>query len=323
MTILSVNEMAVPQPLEYTKDANTYTRQFKVELDPALTTPGLAAAIEASTATGIPKVGDELTVAGNYSEVGAVAAFCNSVIPNLQSPLTDFYHYIVTCTYDQSGLEASPSGNGSTDNAFTLSYSYDKSEATVWFDVDGKGILNSVGDPFNDPLRVTVPVLSINITDTVSTYNPHEALDNLHTINKEGVSIAGVTYKKRTLMLTEYSAIRGIRGGGIVWNRTIKLTAAALPFSKDYKILIMDRGFNYLPLTTANTQGATVAVEKKRPIKIGTNKDKSSTAQCLDGTGGILGDGLEPKFIKFNIFEEANWGPLNIPSLTGVPEDAP
>ncbi len=322
MTVTSVNEMAVPNPLTLGKESNTFTRMYKV----LVTIGGMQGAIEASTATGVPKIGDELTEAKSFSALGN-AGYCTSISPALQSPESDYFHYIVTCTFEQNG-SGGGGGGGSTDNseAYTLSYSYDKADAIMWKCFNSNlyaggptAIVNSSGDPFSSPLRVSVPVLTINIQDTKSFYDPLDAELFLHTINDRAMTIAGVVHPKKSLMLTELSADRVIQNGEIVFNRTIKLTAPAKgSFSEEYEALILDHGFN--EHRSYDREGFAIDVPDRQTtrITVGKNGEIPSTPQLLDGQGAILEKNRDPFFIKFEIFEETDFRLLNIPTLTGV-----
>lgn len=329
MAVTSVNEMAVPSPLTLGRESNTYTRMYKV----LVTVGGMQGAIEAATATGVPKVGDALVEAKSFGTTGNTG-YCESVSPVLQAPESDYFHYIVTCTFTQNGSGGGSGGSTDNSEAYTLSYSYDKSEVIAWdaadpaddfipgeFGGDRVGILNSAGDPFSEPLRISIPVLTINIQDTKSEFDPKQSQNFLHTVNKDQITIAGVSYSAKSLMLTEFSAERAMQNGLIVWNRSIKLTASAPPFTNDFKIKVLDQGFNYLIEDTEEfvpEEFRSVNPDRKRPFKVGKNKDKPSTPQLLDGSGGILGDGAKPKFLEFEIFPSTDFQLLNIPSLEGT-----
>jgi len=328
MAVIEANETWVPNPLQYTATGATFTRIWKVEVD----TVGLAGAVQAVQADDIPRVGALLKISGVQLEVYGSPIRCSSVTPTLRNSDSDRYHYDVLATYTQEEEE----DNQDTDNelSYNLSYSFDVVQSIVWEQIpedggDPAGILNSAGDPFNDPVLVDVPVLNINITDTVSNFNPNVPLEYLHSINKDQVTISGVTYKARSLMITDWSANRIVKNGVPVFQRTRKFTAAAEPFSKDYKLKILDQGFNELVPEESTIDsgdsgitsqsggtniGTAVLTDKKKKIRIGSNKEESTSPQLLDGNGRVLGDGKKPEFLKFNIYEAKSWGGLGIPS---------
>lgn len=339
MAVTSCNESAAPTPLVYTKDSgNTYTRTFKV----VVTIAGLEGAIEASTAvdpnyptTGnkVPAIGDLLEQSGSWGQL-INPGRCTNVTPSLQSAEDDYYHYTVTCTFSQSGEDfQTGGGGGNSELSYGLSYSYDRSEVTILEAIDPTnpdkkiGMLNSAGDPFSEGYKVQIPVMTINITDVVQDFDPSVPLKHLHTINKNPITIAGQPYLAKSLMITEWSATRAIQNNLAVFQRTRKFTAAAKPFNKDYKIRVLDRGYNVRieqPGSSSGDSGVTtqlisntgkaLAPREKRSIQLGTNGDDAKDPQLLDGYGNLLQTGVAPFFIEFEVFTSTDWGSLGIPA---------
>jgi len=85
MAVISVNEMAVPSPLTFGKESNTYTRQYKVVVDISGMQGAIQAATASDSATGdaVDKIGDPLIETESFETLGNTA-YCTNISPSLQ-----------------------------------------------------------------------------------------------------------------------------------------------------------------------------------------------------------------------------------------------
>ena len=191
MAVLEVKEINEGREAsENEKGERTYVRLFGV-----ITSSATDGAVQVKQATGIPRVYDVYTTSSEQD----LGAYAKKVIPQVTD---NPKHWHVRVEYDSSFEQEE---ENPLDRAAQYTWGFAQFQKVAWKDVDGKGIVNSAGDPFEPPPEIddSRPVLSIVRNEAA--FNPSLAIDYQDAVNSDAflgfeagqVKVANITAVSR------------------------------------------------------------------------------------------------------------------------------
>jgi hypothetical protein len=300
----------------------TYVRTFEVRTDDPNDD-----AFTAGAGTGIPRNGEE-----HPSDEFATMTRINAYQSDADNTL-----WQVTCeyqsepaedqqrealTYDSSGNpETTPEGDvggggGSfvrDDDPTARSAQWSNTTETVmeiaeeeagfFGGIFGDAILNSAGDPFDPPVMVERQYGVITITKNVPLNSPILQLSKLAEFRNTINDADYLGHDAGTLRVAQLDTASAIE------NRTayavVTLQVKIRP--EGWVRRVIDRGFNML--STYDPNGDAMLVTEKTRIK-DRHGEPLGEPSLLDGSGGVLPEGLDPHFLEFDVYNDSDFAEL-------------
>lgn len=155
--------------------------------------------------------------------------------------------------------------------------------------VPNKAVANSAGEVFDPPPMKDAYRLGLRVTRNEATFNPAVALDYQDAVNSD--AFLGAAAGQAKINITGSNEV--FEKGQRFWNTTYEVL-----FRKEgWKLRLLDFGNYYLN----NGEKVFFTDERGHPRK-----------GLLDGNGGALPDGGQPKFIELDIYQSKPFAPLSL-----------
>jgi hypothetical protein len=189
--------------------------------------------------------------------------------------------------YDATQLPSNP-----VDWPLRISHSFAKFESVADEDTDGNAILNSAGDYFDPPVTRddSRPILRIQRNE--KEFDPDTAFKYKDAVNKDPFFGADPGTVKCADIQAELSF-----NNDVGWFYACTYEFEYNPDGWEKQIL--DMGLKYLDATDTLVPVMEKGIPATSPV-------------LLDGGGGILASGDDPVFLKFKVYPEVDFAPLNL-----------
>lgn len=236
---------------------------------------------------------------------------------NVQKLDNSLTKYEVVCEYNNDDQTQSDSQNDPEtapwlrSDATTYSYSYNNYEKALQLDLsdEPKPIVNTLGDPFDPPLTISIARPRIIIRRKRTSYHPGIARDLVNTCNSGSVSINGVTYGEGTCRLLSYS------GESAYWEDPDTPKTYIPYYEQEIEIESIGKGeTNLYQVEVANMGYFCLDQQSGERVRVSDLKGSDHPGLSrLDYDGYIIIDpAVEPYYNTFQIYKLASWGDLGL-----------
>lgn len=199
------------------------------------------------------------------------------------------------------------------------------------YDHTGNPIVNSAGELFIPGREIEKGILVFTLTRVETAFNPLVIWDYLYTLNQVPFFAHGNRFLERTCLITDIRA-NDRRQNAMdhevtytiktkLWNlaaanttiadRTAAITGVAANLAtalrnaventSPWDYVVMDAGFAYRDSIT----------DKLVPI-ISQNGERPTSPQKLNGAGLVLAASAAPFWLRFKLYRQTDWSPLNL-----------
>lgn len=178
-------------------------------------------------------------------------------------------------------------------------------ETVLEKDINGKAVDNSANDPFDPPVLEEEhdDLLSVTVNIADGSFNMATTMAYKDTYNDAAITICKYAIPQYAGLMRDIQCQPLSRNGTNYWAVTYEIQVTR----RDglwQKLEVLDQGYQYLDAADGN---------KKKDIE-NDQGQRVSRPQKLDGSGGILASGADPKFEEFETKSSADWSALSLPA---------
>jgi len=204
-----------------------------------------------------------------------------------ESSSEDGLDWIVTANYGTPEEEENP-----LNERPKVSWSLAQFQENVEYDINGKPILNSAGEPYSEPVQIDQSRLVLTITRNEASFNPALALAYADAVSATTFKGAPAGKVKVANIASTEEEHKNVAGG--VYSKT---TYTFHFNSRGFQKKLLDHGFR------EKVEG------KLKHILV--QGQKITEAALLDGTGKQLPEGGQPKFKDWHVYPKLPFGIFN------------
>ena len=269
----------------------TYKREFRViTTSPNIETVQVRNAVDPNTSLTIPDIGIFYDNGLGTTDKGS---YVNQI--DIAEEHEDGLSWVVTCSYGP--YEALTFPQNPLSWPLKVTWGGKTVEKLVLYDQAGNPILNSAGDPFDEPITIDDSRSSLTVVrnESAATFSLSTCETYRDTLNL----LAWNAFALKTVKLGTISA------GELQFDSNTQTWyyAVTYPFeiNRDgWQRKLLDRGFAYLD-----------GSNKLRRL-VGPDGQAPGEPTLLDGTGHQLAHGATPVFISSDVYPAVDWTPLAI-----------
>ena len=253
ITYLGESNESGSSTAQNSKGKRSYTRKFRLETDDKTDR-----AYDIGSHASLPVIGSVHPEDAN--------AYCTDISVTNSNP---WKGWTVTATYsDERTLQQSSSGNGPEDDEVLISWQSEGYEEVVTTDtVTGKAILNSAGDPYDEPpTRESTHLVASIQANFLSV--PAWILSYQNAVNSDAITIGGLAIAAGLAKMSNLS----------IGNRQIRNGTNYYPVSFDIKI--KKDGWKFEPLESGYRQ-------RKSPLPLPGSDEK---VDCLGADKKVVSE---------------------------------
>lgn len=156
----------------------------------------------------------------------------------------------------------------------------------------GDLVINSAGDPFDPPPEVSMALPTVTIVRNEEQYDPGASFTLINSVNRNRVTIAGLTLARRKARCLDFSGVRRFENDITFFEVTYVIECRV--DTHDFEIL--DQGIY-------NSAGKRIILE-----------DKTFADQPVNLIDGVFaGAQGEAQFLNFRIYSERNFAAMRLP----------
>lgn len=269
MTTTLKEEISSGRTARNSKGARTYTRKFRVTSNDKTDGP-----FEVGSTSGLPLIGSAHPEDAN--------AFCIELTVENTEP---YAGWTVTANYsDERTIDDNP-----TDDAASISWGSEQFQKPAVFDLSGKLIVNSAGDPFDPPAMMDDSRRVVTVEKNLAVV-PSWILDYQDAVNSDVFSVDGISIGIGRAKIQNVTVSPRQRRNGTTF-RTVNFT---IHLQRDGWLLdILDAGFR------RKVSGG------RENIKNSGDGESPTAPVPLDGSGQPIGDPTPTNcvFLQFAVYK--------------------
>lgn len=289
MAIIKITELARGKGTRESDGTVTYERTFHVYSDSVTESPDTIV-----EATGIPRVGDKYP--------GDRWCPVKTITPTQNTDNRTLWEVVVAYSNAKSDQSQTDRPIKPWMRPSKVSWSKYSMEEALVKDRDGNTILNSAGDLFNPPTKWERHFPVVRITRYQRNFDFNMLLDYLDHTNVYACTIAGFYVGVDRALMTNVEGTMVEVDGFNCWEVSYEIM-----FASSWKKEILNSGYYYLAWNEELTD-----LVRTRYTDPATNKPMETPA-LLNESGGLLEmPGGEPTYQSFDVYPQANFGPLGL-----------